>query len=1294
MSSTPSTQALAVRRRRRKRLLVAAAALGLLGGGLWILRANLLERVVTRLARTRAGLDLAFEGLEIEGLSRIRAARVVAVARGDGEVLRHADVHDVEVVLHVRGLWSDEVVVEAVRARSASAEVDLRRAVPHAPSSQPARIEVPTTWPAVSVGALDLDVDAAAGRASVRGARIELGARPGDGSLDLEADSLSLRGADRAAEGALRVRADFDGPTVIVDVATWEGVADVRAARWTPARGGGFDAELELETLVGRADLEAHATEDELRVRGALADVDLASVLRLLGVDADDYGGTWSARGAFVLPIAEPARWSADAEVEAVAARIVGRDADAVAGRFLVTERDYEVRDAAVHAGANSAVVDLLRFPRDGDLGTEFLERATIVLDADLADVQSVLGDAWSIPPEAPPHRVRARAALADRWLQIEHARAEIGASVVDVGTTRFPLGGGARLFLLDPSTEIELGVRAPDSAELARLLLPADVAEHVDVRGAIGGSVRLLPVEDGVRARLTLRARDAAVRGVAIDEVAIGADYVDGVLTIERADVKAGASSIVAKGGVDVRAQRFVALDVEADVPDVRALGRVLGADDLPDGRARLRARFDGPFGAPDGWIEADGTDLVLAGLDVARLRLRARGADGGVAVDDLALDLPLVGATSAAGRLSRDERGAWHADVERLALDALEGSLDLVRPARVTYDAGTVAVDRLELAGGEGALRVSGSRSADSVCADAELDSARVGRVLRAFGVAVPASLRLDGRATVALDGIASDATDGIVDAALRVSVLDLADLDLPRGFRAAGRADAHFAVSGGWRDPVGTIEFTARGLDVRDATGFARLTGAELSARARVGREIEVETFALRIARDARVDVSGTIGVPLDLQRLARGDVGAIGASAVDLSVRADAPDLAPLGVAFDVLRRTEGALTADLAVRGSLSLPAVAGRIRLRDGGVKLSNALPAISGVEVDVALDGDRLAIERAVGTYGGGHVELTGSVALDGAEPALDVGLRGTSVPLLRSAEVSLRTDVDVRVQGRWSALDLRGSAALRDARFEQRLDLERLRGMFESKPGAGGRVLELPAITEAPFDAMRIELDVRSEAPVRVRTPLIRAQVLTSFSIRGTGANPLLEGSLELDGGRIALPASKLDLTRGRVDFDPNDPGRARLDVTAEGRASGYDVSARVTGTTDEPIIELSSIPPATQEDLALLLVAGRVPGTRGLALDEDRVVGEVATYVARDLAYEWFGDAGESFADRLELSTGADVTQSGADTIEVRFRLTGPQRGPGRAVYLRGERDVYDRVNMGVRFVLRTP
>lgn len=1304
MSPPPSPTRSAARRRRLRRIAVSLIVLAGLAAVGWSLRANLLERIVTSLARSRAGLDVRFEGLELEGLARLRAARVVATARTESEVLRSAEIGGLEVEVDVRGLWSDSVLVRSVRARSADVHVDARRAPPSAPGRGPPDLRLPAEWPAVAIDALELRVDAAAGSAGLRGARLALGAsraaadRAGDGvPLELDARTLALRGADgRSVAGALSVRAAARGAGVAIDAARWEGLADVRSAQFAPGDDGGFEARVDAATAIGSATLEARSDARAIRIRGALERVELARVLHILGVESDEFGGAWSARGSCVVPLADAAGWTADADIAAVEPRIAARDADAVQGRFLATAATFEARDVLVLAGANAAFVDLVRVPRDTDLGCEFLERATIVLDADVADAQSILGDAWRIPAGAPPHRVRLRAALADRWLQVERARAEVGASVAEVGPTRFPLGAGARVLLTDPSTEIELAIRAPDSAELARLLLPAESADGLGLSGAVSGSVRLRSTDAGLQARLALRAREAVIRGIGVDELTLRAAVQSGILSVERADLRAGTTSITARGDVDVRARRFAGLDVEADVPDLREACRALGvAGWIPAGHARLRARLDGPIAAPEGTLAVDAADLALGGVDVAWVRLRAHGESGGIAVDELAALLPLAGTITAAGRVDRDASGPWTVDLSRLDVVALEGAASLARPARVVVAPAGIAIEGFDLAGGEGALRVSASRAGDSLCADVAVGSARVGRILRAFGAEVPASLRADGRATLQLVGFERGALDGSVDAELGLAVLDLAEVGLPHGFEADGRADARIALSGGWRDPAGVVEVAAHDLEVRDATGFARLKGAEFRARARVGGEIDFDSFALELSRDARVDASGSIGWPLDLDRLARGDVGGILDAPVDLLVRAEAPDLGPLADAFDLLRRTEGSLSADLAVRGTVAAPSPTGRVLLRDGGVKFSAALPSISGVEVDVALDAGRLAIERAVGTYGGGQIEVSGTVDVSGAEPSVDVALRGKSVPLLRSAEVSLRSDIDVRVNGGWSALALTGTAKLSDARFEQRLDLDRLRSLFQAKQGAGGRrVLELPAIEDPPFDSMRMQIDVRSDTPVRVRTPLLQAQVLTRFSIRGTGANPLLQGSVELDGGRIALPASKLDLSGGRVDFDPNDPGRAQLDVTAEGRVSGYDVRARVTGATDEPVIELTSIPPATQEDLALLLLAGRMPGARGIGIDQERVVGEVASYVARDLAYEWFGDAGESFADRLEMATGADVTQAGADTIEVRFRLAGPARGPGKTVYLRGERDVYDRVNMGVRFVLRMP
>ncbi len=1310
MSSPTSTPA--APRARRPRLwtvillLLAAAALAL-----WFFRARLLERVATSLARSQAGLDVRLEGLELDGLSNARAQRVVASARGEDGVLRYAALEDVEIAIDASALWSRSVVVERIHARSATLRVDLRLAPDAADATSPTftgfALAWPDSWPAIELDTVDAEIEAEAGRVVLREGRIALGQRPGSASLAIDAQSLLVARREPDAgqlEGPLVLRATLDGAMAEVLRARWGDVAEVRRGRVTTQADGGFDAQVEMETSIGSLDVQARSDTRAVRVRGALGEVDLRGVLSALGVDGSDFGGAWAARGSFVLPYDDPAGWTADAEILATAPRIAGRTADVVSGRFVASTDDYSATQVAVRDGSNSVDADLVRIPREADIGCEFLERATVLLEADLRDVQAVLGDAWHLPPDAPPHRVRLHGELADGWLQLESGHAEIGSSVLDLAALRLPLDAGASIVVLDPSTEIEVALRTPDSAELASLLLPADVADSIRLSGAVSGSVRLRSTTEGLSARAALIARSASVRGISVDELTLRAGFERGTLSIERLDARAGSTSITARGDVDVRERRFVALEVDADVPELHELGQALGLEaTLPFGRARASARLDGPITAPEGTLTLDAEDVVLGNVRAAWLQLRAHGEGGAIVVDDLGALLPLAGTIHAAGRAEYASDGVWTADLRRLELAALEGSAELDHPAHLRFGPDAFELSDLSLAGGAGAIRAAGRVTDDDLCIDAAVDSARVGEILRAFGVDVPSSLRVNGRATVGLsgtaNGLAADSVDGSIDLDLDVDVADLSDLKLPQGFRASGGGSAHLAIGGTWRDARGTLAVEAHELEVRDADGNARLSGARLDLRAGLAETITIEALSLQLPRTVRIDATGTIGAPLDLRALTVGvgeadALARIDAAALDIALNVDAPDLAPLGDAFEILRRTGGSLKATLVVTGTIGSAVPQGRILLREGAVKMSATLPAISAVEVDLELDGDHFSIVRATGAYGGGRVDMSGNVDISGEQPVLELDLQGQSVPILRSAEISVRSDVTVHVEGPWNRLTLTGKAGLHDARFEQRLDLERLRSMFASKPGAsGGGALELPSIQDAPFATMRLELDVTSETPVRVRTPLLRAQVVTRLSIRGTGANPLLGGSLELEGGRIALPASKLDLTRGRIDFDPNDPGRARLDLTAEGRVSGYDVSARVTGTTDDPVIELSSIPPASQEDLALLLVAGRIPGTRGLALDEDRVVGEVASYLARDLAYEWFGDAGESFADRLELSTGGDVTQSGADTIEVRFRLTGPARGPGLAVYMRGERDVYDRVNMGVRFVLRT-
>jgi translocation and assembly module TamB len=114
---------------------------------------------------------------------------------------------------------------------------------------------------------------------------------------------------------------------------------------------------------------------------------------------------------------------------------------------------------------------------------------------------------------------------------------------------------------------------------------------------------------------------------------------------------------------------------------------------------------------------------------------------------------------------------------------------------------------------------------------------------------------------------------------------------------------------------------------------------------------------------------------------------------------------------------------------------------------------------------------------------------------------------------------------------------------------------------------------------------------------------------------------------------------------------------------------------------------------VPPLPREDLVLLVITGRPPGSSLAFGSGPRAALDIGIYVARDVAAAWFEsdeEDAQSLAERLEVVVGADTTRSGADSILVRMRITGKPGVRVDGLYLTGERDVFEFYNVGVRMV----
>ena len=451
--------------------------------------------------------------------------------------------------------------------------------------------------------------------------------------------------------------------------------------------------------------------------------------------------------------------------------------------------------------------------------------------------------------------------------------------------------------------------------------------------------------------------------------------------------------------------------------------------------------------------------------------------------------------------------------------------------------------------------------------------------------------------------------------------------------------------------------------------------------------LGETLSLERALVEAGPQGRVELSGSLDQALDVRRWIEGidwrDLG------LALHARADVPDARWINQWFDDLDIT-GAWTAEVDARGLAGAPTLSARVDVEEGRLRFGSAFPAIEPVHVDVRLDQGAL---RATldGELGASPFELVAEVSMGSAPAEFDVRLSGDNLLLKRGNGVKLRADTDLRLRGPLDDLRSDGRITLTDGRFVRRLPL--VEGFLQRRASTTvERGLDFGFARSGPLADMQLDIEVRSSEPFQLANNVINGAVRPELRIRGTGRVPLPAGAVYFEPTRVALPSGRLIVRSGTLTFLEENPFVPTLDLTAEASIKGYAIDATVTGDYDEPTISLSSRPPLSDDDLLVLLFTGSTPE----GASASRAGQTVAVYLAEDFLSRWLSsestETSETLLDRLDIQAGRDVTRSGADTVEVAYRVSQDPRGTGRVQYVTGELDEYDRINFGYRIVFR--
>jgi translocation and assembly module TamB len=357
------------------------------------------------------------------------------------------------------------------------------------------------------------------------------------------------------------------------------------------------------------------------------------------------------------------------------------------------------------------------------------------------------------------------------------------------------------------------------------------------------------------------------------------------------------------------------------------------------------------------------------------------------------------------------------------------------------------------------------------------------------------------------------------------------------------------------------------------------------------------------------------------------------------------------------------------------------PKFTGVLKVSHARTRSLAAFGPIRDIAVNMNLEGDKIRLDSATGNIGGATVTANGEADLHGmnwsdfAVPPLKFSLRGTNVPLARRPESVIRSDLDLVVtKTNGSPALVSGKAHLGNSYF-----LHDIADLIPGKMASPGRRPPYFSIDFEPIADWRLAVQVTGERFLKVRSTIFNGEVSANLALKGTLKDPLALGDIRIDSGFVRFPFADLKVQQGFVTLTSQNPYRPQLRVSAVSRQYGYDIKMDVSGPADAAILQFTSSPPLSSEQIVLMITAGELP-REGRSLSTQQRAQTLAFYVGKDLLTRLgFGDDKEQ---RLTIHSGEQLSEQGRPTYNVEYELT-------ERWSLVGEYDRFNAYNAGLKW-----
>lgn len=325
----------------------------------------------------------------------------------------------------------------------------------------------------------------------------------------------------------------------------------------------------------------------------------------------------------------------------------------------------------------------------------------------------------------------------------------------------------------------------------------------------------------------------------------------------------------------------------------------------------------------------------------------------------------------------------------------------------------------------------------------------------------------------------------------------------------------------------------------------------------------------------------------GTDTDLQLQGSIPINGVAPPSAQLAVMAQGTVNLQLAQLFDPDLRSSGEIKLSVNSTGAGNGSNFGGQIQIVDAAFSTVDIPVGLQHGNGTITLTRDRLNISKFQGTVGGGTVTAQGGVAL---RPHLqfDLGLNARGIRMLYPQGVRETANANVRLSGSPDAATLNGSIDLSDLSFTPAFDLNNMITQLS------GGVATPP--TPGFSQNLQLNLSLRSTNDINLVSRTLSVNGNANLQVRGTAADPVILGRVNLNSGDVILNGDRFILNGGTVEFVNPSETQPVLNVSLKTTIQQYDIYLRFNGPSDQLHTEYNSDPALPSADIINLLAFGQ--------------------------------------------------------------------------------------------------